>query len=217
VAAARGARATVVATNVRTHPRITGIRWERAYGGVLGGVAQLLAPASPAVVIAASAPSDRETAWGSHWQLDPLWSSSAVQVVHGGRGLRRVDKLRAIAAEPIVQDHLRVCWQNRAPTGNCSTCAKCVLARAVLEDCGVLSASRVFEGPETLASRIDAVRKTPDRIPEFDELSRSPRLDPAVTAAAARLVRRSRHRLRPDVRLRRAVIRWVLERFGPRA
>lgn len=217
VAAACGARTTTVATNVRTHPRIAGIRWERAYGGVLGGVAQLLAPASPRVVIAASAPSDRETPWGSHWQLDPLWSSSAALVVHGGRGLRRVDKLRAIAAEPIVQDHLRVCWQNRAPTGNCSTCAKCVLARLVLADCGVLAASRVFEGPETLARRIDGVRKTPDRIREFDELSRSPRLDPAVTAAATRLVRRSRHRQRPDVRLRRAMIRWVLKRFGPRA
>lgn len=214
VASARGLASTTVRTNVRAHPRIAGARWEHAYGGVLGGIAHLLAPVRR-VIVAASAPSDQEVPWGSHWRLDPLWSSATVEVVHGGRGIRRVDKLRAIAAEPVVRDHLRVCWQNRAPTGNCSRCAKCTLARLVLEDCGVLATSAVFEGPATLAATLDGVRKTPDRIREFDELSRSPRIAPEVVAAARRLVHRSRHRLRPDVRFRRAMLKWMITRLGP--
>jgi len=212
VAAGAGTRAAMVRTNVREHPRVREAPWPRVHGGILGGVAHLLAPVASRVLIAASAPGDREIPWGQHWQVDPLWSSSRTRVEHVGRGLRRLDKLRAIAAEPLVRDHLRVCWANRAPVGNCSRCAKCVLSMLILEECGELATSRVFEGRERLAERIAAVRKTPDRIHTFAEVGGSARLDPAVAAEVRALIRRSRRLKRPDIRLRRAIVRWVVER-----
>jgi hypothetical protein len=210
VADAAGASAVVVRTNVRGHPRIRGTPWGRAHGGVLGAVAHLLAPAASRVLIASSAPGDREIPWGLHWRVDPLWSSSRVRVVHAGRGGRRLDKLRAIAAEPLVRDHLRVCWANRARVGNCSRCAKCVLAMLILEECGALATSRVFEGREQLAARVAGVRKTPDRSHTLEEIVNGGRLDPTVAAEVRALIRRSRFLKRPDVRLRRAIVRWVV-------
>jgi hypothetical protein len=51
-----------------------------------------------------------------------------VTLEQDGIGLTRTEKFRACAMDPLVQNHLRVCWQNRSRTGNCSTCTKCLLA-----------------------------------------------------------------------------------------
>jgi hypothetical protein len=212
IGAATSSRVVVVRSNARLHPLIKDTPWERAHGGVLGGVAQLIAPAVRQVLIAASAPDDMPVPWGSHARIDPLWSSSRVSVQHTNQGSRRVHKLREIAAHPLVREHLRVCWRNLAPTGNCSHCAKCVLAMLILEECGELADSRVFEGRDELAARIDGVLKAGLWELTYEELAASPRLDPDVAAAARRLVQRTRHAKRADVRFRRAVIRWLVER-----
>jgi hypothetical protein len=214
IAAAVGARSVVVRTNARQHPLIRDTKWERAHGGVLAAVGHMLAPAARRVLIATSPPGDKEVPWGSHWRIDPLWSSREVAIVHDGRGLRRIDKLREIAAEPLVREHLHVCWRHYEATGNCARCAKCLLAMLILEECGELQHSRVFGGREDLVRGLNALRQSLDRLHTFEELARSPRLDPVVAAAAWGLVRRSRHSLRPDVRLRRSVIRWAATRFG---
>jgi hypothetical protein len=212
VAAGTGSRPIVVRTNAREHPLVAATPWERAHGGVLGGVAHLLEPAARRVAIAASAPGDELVPWGSHWRIDPLWSSSRVSVMHVNHGSRRIDKLREIAAHPLVREQLRVCWRNLAPTGNCSRCPKCVLVMLILEECGELASSRVFEGRGELAARIDGLPKARDRAHTFEELAASPRLDPHIAAAASRLARRSRYEMRRDVRMRRAVIRWLVSR-----
>jgi hypothetical protein len=174
----------------------------------------LLAPAVTRAIIASSRPADLDIPYGSHWSLDPLWSSSRTSILHQGQGRTRVEKLRAIAAEPLVREHLRVCWQNLAPAGNCSRCAKCLLAMLILEECGELEHSRAFEGRSELAARIDERPKNRDRYPTFDELSRSPNLDPRLAASVRALVKRSLHARRLDVRMRRAGVDWLIAKFG---
>ena len=213
VAAATGCRLAIVRTNARRHPLIAGTPWERVHGGILAAVAHLSAPAIPRMMIASSTPGDQDAPYGSHGSLDPLWSSSRCALLFEQRGMRRIDKLRALAHEPLVRDHLRVCWRNFAPTGNCGRCAKCLLAMLILEGEGALASSAVFEGRSELAARIDALRKAPDREHTFEEAARVPGLDPQLVTAVHALIRRSRRSRRFDVRLRRAIASWVWARF----
>jgi hypothetical protein len=46
-------------------------------------------------------------------------------------------KVQAIAAEPMVQRHLRVCWQQVAMDGNCGRCFKCLATQVCFQLSGV--------------------------------------------------------------------------------
>jgi hypothetical protein len=215
VAAATSTRPVIVRTNAREHPLVRDAPWPRVYGGVMAGIGHALAPAVRRMAISASAPGDwTHVPWGSHREIDPLWSSSRVEFTHDEAGIRRLDKLRSIASDPLTRSHLRVCWQNFAPTGNCGRCAKCLLAMAILEECGELGKSEVFPGRDPLLQGLRTLRKTPDRYHTFAEIARSPRLDPEIAAAVEGLVRRSLWLKRPDIRARRAAVKWWVTR-GP--
>lgn len=61
---------------------------------------------------------------GQHPLTDPLYSNEAVEIVHDGAEVRRVDKVARIAADPQALRHLRVCFDNM--NENCGRCAKCL-------------------------------------------------------------------------------------------
>jgi hypothetical protein len=213
IAAALGARAVIVRTNMRTHPSLHGVSWDRTHGAVLASVAHLLTGHVDSMGIASSLPGDRDVPWGSHPRLDPLWSSSRMTVVHQGHG-DRVERLRSLAHEPLVQRHLRVCWQNRSATGNCSTCAKCVVAMIVFKSCGTLQSFSVFDTGGDVVARIDALRRTPDRIHSLEQVCETTRLEPRFEAAVQRLIARSRRDMSPLVQTRRRIAGAVLGWFG---
>jgi hypothetical protein len=214
VAEATGARGVFVRTNLREHPALRAASWDRTHGGALAAVGHLLALHATRVLIAASLPGDQDVPWGSHWRLDPLWSSSRLTVAYDGRGVNRVEKLRRFARHPLVQGHLRVCWRNRTPTGNCGECAKCLLAMFVLHTCGALEGCPVFSGSGDLVARIDRLRRTPDRIHSFEEVCDTSRLDPDLERAVRALIRRSRHEMGAFVQTRRRVAGWLLGLAG---
>ncbi|MDQ3804974.1 MAG: hypothetical protein M3416_14235, partial [Acidobacteriota bacterium] len=139
-----------------------------------------------------SYPYFKHVPWGSHWQTDPLWSSDRLEVVHVGAELPRSDKLRAIAREPLVREHLRVCWENLAPEGNCSRCEKCLRTRLMLADCGELENFPVFEGADTLARHLDSLPAIRGRGRVFGKLLERGRLTPEVETALRRLIKRTR-------------------------
>jgi len=209
VAAECGLRAIVVRTNLRSHPLVAAPTWERAHGGVLAAIGHALGGEVSEVLISSSIATDREYAWGSHWESDPLYSSASRRLRQVGMERRRIQKLREIAAEPLVRKHLRVCWENRAGTLNCQRCKKCLQTRLALADCGALDACATLEGSATLARDLDQLDRHRGRLRALTELAASPRLDPAIRAAAARLLRRSRHAEQPWVRARRAVLRRI--------
>ena len=208
VAAATGVRAALVRTNLREHPLVRAVPWERANGGALIGVAHALGGQVREMLVPSSVMRGRERSWGSHWRTDPLFGSGRVRIRQVGETRRKVDKIRELAPEALPRTHLRVCWENRAPTGNCSRCGKCVLTRLVLADCGVLDQYPVLAGTATLAADVDALRTDSHRN-SLADLARTARLDPETMRALRALLGRIRHARHPLVRARRAVLRWV--------
>ena len=204
VAAARGIHWAVIRTDAREHPLFERVEWERAHGGVLAAVAHLLDDDFGEVLISSSVNQENPIPWGSHWRLDPLWSSSRRRIVHVGQQYRKEDKVREIAGEPLAQRHLRVCWENRSRWGNCSRCYKCLYARLVLAEMGALDRFGGFESADTLAAHLDALPRGKKQMRTFTALLESPRLPEDVRCALRRLVERTERERRPIVRLRRA-------------
>jgi len=209
VAEARGIRWTVMQTNAREHPLFEDVSWERAHGGVLAAVGHLFGDDVGELLVSSSVPQVTPIPWGSHWLLDPLWSSSRKRFVHVGQDHRKEDKLRAIATEPLAHRHLRVCWENRSASGNCSRCYKCLYARLVLAELGALDHFETFEGTDKLAAGFDALPRGKDKMRTFTSLMESPRLPDDVKRALADLVARTLRERRPVARLRRAVAKAV--------
>lgn len=149
-----GIRAIRLRSNLRAHPLVMASQWDRAHGGGLAAVGHLLAGSFGTLVIASSAPTRYGHAWGSHERTDPLWSSDRLRVVHHGASESRVEKLRAVADEPLVQGQLRVCWANRTRAGNCSRCDKCVSTMAMIAVCGDASRFATFDWSEPVDRRI---------------------------------------------------------------
>ncbi|HUK62457.1 MAG TPA: hypothetical protein VLV15_03960, partial [Dongiaceae bacterium] len=157
VAAAAGSRLVTVRTNLRDHPLVQAAAWERANGGALAAVAHVLAGVVGGMAIGSSVAVGWKGGWGSHWETDPLYGSRRMRIGQLGTDLHRLDKVRRIAALELPRRHLRVCWENRTPTGNCSRCGKCVVTRLMLAESGVLDQYPVFEGTATLAAATDAL------------------------------------------------------------
>jgi hypothetical protein len=191
VAAMLGKRPIFVRTNIREHALYQGISWEIAHGGAMAAIGHLLPPETGRLLISSSRPYDYTEPWGSHWKIDPLWSSNSLTIAQFGVEWKRYEKLRMIAAEPMVRRHLRVCWENRTPTGNCSACDKCLRTRLALAQCGELDKYEVFSGLATLAADLRAHPGTNTKMRLHNEILSQQRLDPLILRELAAFVERS--------------------------
>ena len=219
IAEAAGASLTVLRTNVREHPLMRTTSWERANGGALAAVGHLLADRIEEIVVPSSIAIGWKMTWGSHWETDPLYSSSRLRVREFGEALRRIEKVKEIASHPWPQRHLRVCWENRTATGNCSRCGKCVITRLMLASAGRLDAFPVFAGVETLAADVDALPHDSHHVSMQDLLTLG-NLPPELRRPLEALQRRSDHARSFPVRTRRAVLAMLRRAIGadrPRA
>lgn len=116
--------------------------WGTEYhGSVLASVALLLSPQLRTVYIPSSYTYDTLFPWGSHPELDHLWSTEQLQVVHDGCDISRSQKVGFIASNPAVLGVLRVCWSDhkRADLAyNCGSCEKCTRTMLDLRLAGAL-------------------------------------------------------------------------------
>ncbi len=185
VAAALDLRVLTVRTNLKQHPLFRAAPWGKlTHGAALGAVAQLLAPHLGHVLIASS---DVKPPHGSTVELDRCWSSGAVTVGTGSPGVSRLDKVAAIANEPLVHAHLRVCWENRAAALNCGECEKCVRTQVQFAAAGALDRLTCF-GPIDLPARIRALWAIPHHLEgQWADAQRA--LDPTPVRAAVRGLR----------------------------
>lgn len=199
IGASLGIESAIVRTNLREHPDFACASWERTHGGALAAVGHLLGDVASRLVVSSSAARADERPWGSHWQTDPLWSTGRLTVEHFGDSIRRSEKLAAIAAEPLVQQHLRVCWANADDRLNCSRCEKCIRTEVGLATHGLLHRFDVFDSPRTLAERIACLPCVPAR-PLMAPYRRALQhgLDRDVAGAVRALLRRSRRKLMTD-------------------
>ncbi len=106
------------------------------HGSLLGSVALLLG--FERVFIPGSAAYDEITPLGSHPLSDPLWSNEAVEIVHDGAGVRRIEKLARIIGRQAAVDNLRVCASDM--NVNCGRCGKCLQTMIPLKLMGVRNA-----------------------------------------------------------------------------
>lgn len=206
VARVTGTSPAIVRTNLREHPAVGWANWPRTHGGPIAALGHVCGGDVGELLISSTKPYYADAPWGSHWETDPGWSSARLRVSHVGAERRRNDKLAALLDEPLVQRHLRVCWENRAPTGNCGECEKCLRTMLVIESHGRLEDFPVFPGRATLAARIDALPAAiPDVVPVYRTALARIR-ERRLRTAVERLIERS---LPPPAasRLRRAVDR----------
>ena len=193
VAAATGARAVVLRSNLRQHRVVAACPWEQSHGGALAAIGHLLAGQVGTLLLSSSFPTTYDMQWGSHWQLDPLWSSERLTVAHWGATHSRVGKVRDLAAQELAQRHLRVCWENRSAAGNCSRCDKCLCTMALIDAFGARDRFRGFDWPGSLADPIDRVPWTRfvRTYGELLALGVGPRLAASIRSLLVRTAHRS--------------------------
>jgi hypothetical protein len=191
LAAQTAKQAIVLRTNARKHRLFRNFDWERTHGAALAAAGHVLTGHVGRVRIASSWTYAEPEPWGSRWDLDPLWSSTALRIEHADASLTRQQKIAAIAAEPLAHQHLRVCWENLTAAGNCCRCTKCLRTMLTLKAHGMLERFETFERDADLVARLDAVpamsRKLRGRArAQLDELDEWPEL----RAALERLIER---------------------------
>ncbi len=182
------------------------------HGPALAAVGQWLAPRCRKVLIPGEYFPLVPSAWprGSQPQTDPLFSTERVRIVHDGYRPTRVGKIKAIIHDPLVQQSLRVCWENRGGAYNCGQCSKCLRNMAAIRAFGLLGQCITF--PPTLD--LEALSRLDLRLGEWRGLAEEVLAileeecrDPELAAALRICLRRNDRRIWRD---RLAVWRDVL-------
>lgn len=186
-------QAIVIRTNLKTHPLMSAVDWFAAHGACLAATGHLLSDRIGTLVMSSSYDFSSPHPSGTHWKLDPLWSSARLECTHFGATHKRTKKLLEIAREPLPRKYLRVCWENQDDRQNCGACEKCLRTQLILVTCGELPNYRVFQHDVPLAERIDQLPRVyiADLIPTYEAFLEAG-LPLSVEQAVARLVTRSR-------------------------
>jgi hypothetical protein len=127
-----------------------------AHGSVLAACALALEGRWTSVLVPASYDYDNAVPWGSHPEVDPLFSTTTLALRHDGATYHKADKIERVAPHPLVQSSVRVC--QRRPEGlNCGKCAKCLYTALALEVLVGLDRCEAFEAD---AVDLEDIRKT---------------------------------------------------------
>ena len=151
-----GARLVVSRSNLRTlTDRL--IDWRLYHGSYLAATALALGEELSLCRIPSSlSPESAGTTWGSHPDLDYLWSTENLAIEQSGEQILRIDKMRRVVRNDRALKTLRVCWQSE-DVYNCGHCRKCALTMAVLRVLDKLEAAETFPDELNLRalSRLD--------------------------------------------------------------
>jgi hypothetical protein len=192
VAASLGIRSAIIATNLRRHPLHKATPWLRAFGGALAAIGHLLGAEAGRLLTSSDGLGHAHPEVGSRPDTDPLHGSRQMAIEHVAGSVTRLEKIRAIAADPIVQRHLRVCWKNVGQSLNCGRCEKCVRTMVALDACGALGRFAGFAHGHGLLAAIDGLPAFEEILVPFYEDSLRQGLSGPVAAATRRLLERSR-------------------------
>jgi hypothetical protein len=181
-----------LATNLREHPLFRNSHYTRTHGAALAAGAQLLRGYIGHLIINSSSVSDYDIPWGTHWDSDPLWSCSWLDIEHWGHHVWRAQKLVEIMREPMVRQHLRVCYHEfRVGKLNCGECEKCVRTMLSLHQQGQLESFHALQPVHGLTRSIDRVRRTKVASVIVYQGYGQQEQDPEIRRAIHRLIQRS--------------------------
>lgn len=142
IAQIEGIECIVLKTNIRTITDLL-LPWDMSHGGTLAMIALLLRNGFSKIIIPGSGAARDEEPWGSCSNIDPLWSTETLTIVHDLDVKTRQQKIQDfIAPSPLALENLRVCWRNLSY--NCGKCDKCLSTMIDLRIAGVLEKSKTF-------------------------------------------------------------------------
>jgi hypothetical protein len=192
VASSLGIRSAIITTDLRRHPLHKSTPWLRTFGGALAAIGHLLGAEAGRLLTSSDGLGHAHPEVGSRPDTDPLHGSRQMVIEHVAGSVTRLEKIRAIAAEPLVQRHLRVCWKNVGQSLNCGRCEKCVRTMVALDACGALGRFAGFSRGRGLLAAIDGLPAIEELLVPFYEESLRQGLSGPVAGAARRLLDRSR-------------------------
>lgn len=107
--------------------------WDFAHGGALAAVAYFLRGGLQQLYIPGAVRDDQLFPYGTHPDLDKLWSTKTMNVQSDGGEYDRIQKvMSSIAHSPFALKYVRVCTQNIKGKYNCSRCYKCLITMIYL-------------------------------------------------------------------------------------
>lgn len=140
----------VVKTNIRQFTDRY-VEWEDQCGSSMAAISLALRNGFKEVYISAGVERTAMRPLGTHPQLDPLWSTETLEVIHDGIERNRLEKVRFLSSSNNLLLNLRVCWRNKKGNYNCCECEKCLRTMIMLEAVGVLGKCKSFNKSINLA------------------------------------------------------------------
>lgn len=169
--------------------------WKWAHGAALATVGLLLSQFVRKIYIPASHTYDERFPWGSHPDLDPLWSTSRLAFVHHGAEATRSQKVAVISRSDLALQTLRVCLENHRGDYNCGRCEKCLRTLLNLQIAGALDRCTTFREPldprrlsRVLVSNVNTVAFARENLAALEKIGS----DPELVEALRRVLRRAR-------------------------
>ncbi|MCK9900279.1 hypothetical protein CC117_05770 [Parafrankia colletiae] len=170
------------------------VTWPAYVSSGLATVAHVLSRRFNRALIAGTLAYHELQPLASHPLTDPLLSGDQVAIEHHGCDATRHDKVAFIARHPMVQQNLRVCWENPDGDYNCGRCEKCLRTMLGLEALGVLDEFTCFPSGLDIdvVRQIDLAGRGPRHwaVVNLRELRRANR-DPKLVRALAEAIARS--------------------------
>jgi hypothetical protein len=203
VAAAVGKRSVTLATNLRESG------WRDTNWGLVGqgpalaAIALALESRYRRVLLPSSLSYSSIRVWGTHPLVDPLLSTTRLDIRDDGAHDNRRGKIAVVAESDLAMQHLRVCWMDQSDR-NCGKCEKCLRTLTAFELLGKRERCVTFppdawsvEALATLRYRNDLDRRYMSRLAEHAQAQG--RDD--IARAIARAVRRYDFRV--------SAVRWA--------
>ncbi|MEL6441897.1 MAG: hypothetical protein AAFQ80_21935 [Cyanobacteria bacterium J06621_8] len=129
--------------------------WRFEYhGSFLAAIAHIFAPRFSVASIASTYDLANLDPWGSHPLLDPLYSTTSLQVRHENAALSRLEKTKLVGEWEVALQQLRVCNEKESYKDgnyNCDNCEKCIRTKTAFLALGQLDQIPTF--PDKSVSR----------------------------------------------------------------
>lgn len=123
--------------------------WRFEYhGSFLAAIAHAFVPRLNVVSIASTYDFANLEPWGSHPLLDPLYSTTSLQIRHENAALSRLEKTQLVGEWEVALKHLRVCNEKDSYSQgnyNCGKCEKCVRTMTAFLSLGLLEQIPTFK------------------------------------------------------------------------
>jgi hypothetical protein len=138
-----GKQAIILETNAREFME-NFVTWSFSHGSVMGSAGLLLMPEFERLYIAgAGVPTDRDP-FGSHYDLDPNWSTEILEFIHEPEA-DKIDKCRLIGQYDVALQTLHVCLRFPKTGLNCGECEKCLRSQVYLQVAGAAGRCTAFQ------------------------------------------------------------------------